>query len=162
MWRCRLAGGSETARHYGVRLFLLAQYWPILAVLIVGLVPFIAIQMWRGRLRLSQIALFLSIEAMLAVAAQQVLTETGLISLFDGKYNAESVEAFNQVCLLGCQPPIGGINVCPRYCGCVITRGRQILSYKEMLARTTGLADDHVDAEWAQIDQTCRRDLGLR
>ncbi len=143
-------------------MFLLAQYWPVFAVVFAGLVPFILFRIWRGRLRMSQVAIFLSVEAMLAVAAQQVLTEAGLIGLFAGEYNAESVEAFNQVCLLGCQPPIGGTNVCPRYCGCVVAQGRYTLSYWDMLARTAGVADDLVDARWTQVDQSCRRNLGLR
>ena len=143
-------------------MFLLAQDWPILAVLVAGLVPLLIIFIWLGRLRLSQIALFISIEAMLAIAAQQILTEAGLIDLFAGEYTAESVESFKQVCLLGCQPPIGGNNVCPEYCGCVINQGRLVLSYEDMLARTAGLADDRVDTAWSRVDDTCRRNLGLR
>lgn len=143
-------------------MFLLAQYWPILAVLVAGLVPLLIIMLWLGRLKLSQIAVFLSVEAMLAVAAQQILTEAGLIDLFAGEYTPASIESFHQVCLLGCQPPIGGTDVCPQYCGCVINNGRQVLSYEDMLARTAGLADDGVDEVWRVVDQTCRRDLGLR
>lgn len=143
-------------------MFLLAQYWPILAVAVAGLVPLLIIFIWLGRLKLSQIALFISVEAMLAIAAQQILTEAGLIDLFAGEYTAESVESFNQVCLLGCQPPIGGTNVCPQYCRCVIGQGRMVLSYDDMLARIAGLADDQVDATWRTVDRSCRRNLGLR
>lgn len=143
-------------------MFLLSQYWPVLAVVIVGLVPFVLWQIRQGRLSLSQLAVFVSIEAMLAIAAQQVLTETGFIGVFAGEYNTESVEAFNQICLLGCQSPEGELDVCPRYCHCVVGQARYAISYPDMLRRTVALADDRVNEKWALVDQNCRRNLGLR
>ncbi len=122
----------------------------------------VVILIWLGRLRLSQIAVFISVELILAVVAQQVLTEAGLIGLFAGEYNSESVESFNQVCLLGCQSPAGEPNVCPRYCGCMVRQARLALSYEDMLARSAGLANDDVAQTWTLVDRTCRRTLGLR
>ena len=130
--------------------------------MVLGLVPFVLFQIRQGRLSLSQVAIFISIEAMLAIAAQQALTEAGFIGVFAGEYNAESVEAFNQICLLGCQSPDGELNVCPRYCNCVVGQGRYAISYHDMLKRTVGLADGRVSEKWALVDQNCRRNLGFR
>jgi len=141
---------------------LLSQFWPILAIIIGVLLPLVAIMIWRGQLRLSQIAVFISVELMLAVFAQQALTDVGLLGLFAGEYNTESVESFNQVCLLGCRSPAGEPNVCPRYCGCMVTQARHALSYEDMLARSAGLASQSVAQTWTLVDQTCRRDLRLR
>lgn len=143
-------------------MFLISQYWPVLAVVVAGLVPFVIFQIWRGQLSVAQIAIFLSVEAMLAVAAQHYLTEAGLIGVFAGEYNTESVEAFNQICLLGCRAPDDGPNVCPRYCSCVVGQGRANISYPDMLKRTVGVAGDRVNERWALVDQNCRRNLGLR
>lgn len=143
-------------------MFLLINYWPVLAVIVVGVVPFVIIGIWRGRLTVSQIAVFLSVEVMLAITAQQVLKEAGLIGLFAGEYNAESVEAFTQVCVLGCQSPAGQEGVCPRYCRCVVRQARNTLSYQDMLTRTAGVGDEKVDEAWTRADGTCRRNLGLR
>ncbi len=143
-------------------MFLLSQHWPVLALIAASILPIVAILIWLGRLSLSRIALFVSAELILAVAAQHILTEAGLIGLFAGEYNEQSVESFNQVCLLGCRSPAGEPNVCPRYCGCVVDGARQSISYEDMLARTAGLSSDDVSHTWKLVDRTCRQTLRLR
>ncbi len=143
-------------------MFLLAQYWPILAVLVVGLLPLIGILIWIGRLTVTQIAVYVSVEILLAIAAQQILEEAGLIGLFAGEYNDESIEAFTHVCLRGCQSPAGETDVCPRYCRCVVRQASNNLSYTDMLARTAGLGDEDANEAWIRADRTCRTNLGLR
>ena len=143
-------------------MFLLSQHWPILAIVLGVLLLLVVILMWLGRLSLSQLAVFVSAELILAVVAQHALTEAGLIGLLAGEYNEESVESFNQVCLLGCRSPAGEPNVCPQYCGCVVSEARQSLSYEDMLARTAGLSSDSVVQTWNLVDRTCRQTLRLR
>ena len=143
-------------------MFLLINYWPILAVLVIGSLPLVGMLIWTGRLSVSRIAVYLSVEVMLAIAAQQVMKEAGLIGMFAGEYNEESIEAFTQICLLGCQTDEGQADVCPRYCGCVVRQARNVIGYDDMLARTVGLGDDRVNQAWALADQNCRRTLGLR
>ena len=143
-------------------MFLLAQYWPVLAVVVIGTVPLIGILLWAGRLSLSQIAVYLSIEIMLAIAAQQILTDAGFIGVFAGEYNGESVEAFTQICLIGCQSPPGQETVCPRYCGCLVRQAQSTMEYQDMLTRMVGLASEDAEQTWARNDRFCRQNLGLR
>jgi hypothetical protein len=143
-------------------VFLLLNYWPVLAVLVVGSLPLVGLLIWTNRLTISGLAVYISIELIMAVAAQQVLKEAGLIGVFAGEYNQESIEAFTQICLLGCQSPDGQTDVCPRYCGCVVNQARNVLSYEDMLARTVKLGDDRANEAWALADQNCRRNLRLR
>jgi len=135
---------------------LISQFLPIIAVVAVGVIFFWIYILSRGLPSLSKIAFYVLLNVVISYVAFGAARDSGLLGLFAGEYNEESIASFTALCELKCAGPEGRPDICERYCRCVVNRARIALTYEDMIARITATSSDEIDAAWQRADRVCR------
>jgi hypothetical protein len=133
----------------------IVQYWPVLAVLALGVAGLGVLVFFFGRRRPFEIAVYLAANLVLGALVYDLLEESGLTGLLAGRYDEGSLAAFTELCVGGCARHGNNTEVCRRYCACMIERGQRTLSYDEMLAKFTGRGSDSVETRWRRMARIC-------
>ena len=139
----------------------ITQFLPMLVATMIAMVAFGIITFWKGRPSPTQLTIYLMAYALFSYLVFEIADESGLLGLFAGEYNDDSIASFTALCTMSCKAPEARPELCDIYCRCVVNRARLALTYADMIARITAQATDEIDAVWDRADRVCRVENNL-
>jgi hypothetical protein len=145
----------------GGKISSITQFLPMLVATMTAMIAFGIITFWNGRPSPTQLTIYLMTYALFSYLIFEVANETGLLGLFAGEYNEESIASFTALCTMSCKALAGRADLSEVYCGCVVNRARLSLTYGDMIARITAQSTDEIDAVWNRADRVCRFENNL-
>ena len=127
----------------------------------IAMIAFGIITFWNGRPSPTQLTIYLMAYALFSYLVFEIADESGLLGLFAGEYNDDSIASFTALCTMSCKAPEARPDLCDIYCRCVANRARLSMTYSDMIARITAQATDEIDAVWHRADRVCRVENNL-
>jgi hypothetical protein len=135
---------------------LIAQFLPIIVAVSIAVIFFWIYVLSKGLPSPSKIAFYILLNVVISYVAFEAARDSGLLGLFAGEYNDDSIASFAALCEIKCVGPEGRPDICERYCRCVVNRARISLTYEDMIARITAMSNDEIDTAWRRADRVCR------